>query len=427
MFKDPVTMLIPLIKTGGRRNPRFESIEEISTIDHDRESNPRDLGVTAANVKRIWEAVTAFYKTGLHPAVSIVIRRHGKILMSRGIGHAHTGAAGESMHDYHTLANADTAMCLFSASKAITAMLIHKLAEEGMLNLDDRVEQYLPNYATHGKANTTLLDLLTHRAGIHTLPAHAMRPETFFDNEKIINILCELKPTAEPGKHQAYHALTAGYVLGAAASIASGETLPDLLKRIIAEPLGCRHMTYGMTEENRHEAALASYLGPAKVPIANFLVKKLLGAEIDEITDVVNSTKAFSSIIPAGNIYATAEEACRFYQMLLDEGQWQGKQVFRKETIRKATERCKLRFDRATKAPMRYTPAFMAGEKFWSPFGFNTQKAFGHLGFVNILCWADPQREISVGFLNTGKSMAPEGLLGFANVSRTISKAIPTV
>jgi hypothetical protein len=41
------------------------------------------------------------------------------------------------------------------------------------------------------------------------------------------------------------------------------------------------------------------------------------------------------------------------------------------------------------------------------------------------LCWADPARDISVAFLNTGKSLAPEGFLGFVNVTRTISQAFP--
>ena len=85
----------------------------------------------------------------------------------------------------------------------------------------------------------------------------------------------------------------------------------------------------------------------------------------------------------------------------------------------------KLMLDRSMNAPVRYTPGFMHGEKRWSLFGFNTPQAFGHLGFINILCWADPERDISVAFLNTGKSLAPEGFLGFGNVSRMISQVIP--
>ncbi len=65
-----------------------------------------------------------------------------------------------------------------------------------------------------------------------------------FDFDAVVNILCAYPPVDRPGQDQAYHATTAGYILGAVARAASGETLPGLLKRIIADPLGCEHMTF---------------------------------------------------------------------------------------------------------------------------------------------------------------------------------------
>ena len=184
-------------------------------------------------------------------------------------------------------------------------------------------------------------------------------------------------------------------------------------------------MTFGMPEDRRHEAASSHSTGPKYVPIASDLLVKLLGVGEGEVTSAINSPGGQSAVIPAANIYATAEEACRFFQMLLDGGRWNGQQVFKPETIAAAVKPGKLMLDRAMNAPVRYTPGFMHGEKLWSLFGFNTPKAFGHLGFVNILCWADPERDISVAFLNTGKNMAFEGLLGFGNVSRMISQVVP--
>jgi CubicO group peptidase (beta-lactamase class C family) len=55
-------------------------------------------------------------------------------------------------------------------------------------------------------------------------------------------------------------------------------------------------------------------------------------------------------------------------------------------------------------------------------FGPDTKQAYGHLGFMNILCWADPQRDISVAILNTGKSLGGRHVLAFADVLRTISE-----
>lgn len=424
-FRMSVNRLVTEWKTGGRRNPRFESLERLTTIHRDRECDPREVGLSPAIVDRIWKTVEAYYATGLHPAVSLVIRRHGKIVMSRGIGHAHVGASGESMHDHHTLVDADTPVCLFSASKAITAMLIHKLAEEGKLSLDDRVTRFLPAYAAHGKSATTILDLLTHRAGVHRLPVEGLDPETLFDFDRVVDIICATKPVAAPGQQQAYHALTAGFILGAIARSASGESLPALLERVVAAPLGCRHMTYGMAQETRHEAAVMHATGPARVAFASALIEKVLGVDVPRATDLVNHPRASESVVPAANLYASAEEVCRFYQMLLDGGRWEGKQVFERATVDVASRPGDMRLDRSFMIPVRFTPAFMAGEESWSLFGFQTPGVFGHLGFMNILCWADPRRDISVAFLNTGKSLAPEGVVGFFNVTHTISRAIP--
>lgn len=427
MLSDRINALLPRLKTGGRRIAMPADLASITTINHDRECSPASVGVSAQSIEQIWQSVQAYYQTGLHPAITLVIRRHGKIVLSRGIGYSHVGAVGESTDDGSKLASADTPICLFSGSKAVSAMLVHKLIEEGKIGLHDRVSDYLPAYGAHGKHLTTIHDLLTHRAGIRVMPIENASPSLMFDFDAVVKLLSESPPVNKPQGGQAYHATTAGYILGAVAQQASGESLPQLLKRILAEPLGCEHFTYGVEEARRHQVALSHSTGPKKVLLASQMLKQMLGLGEQEITSAINTPEGLSAIVPAANIYSSAEEICRFYQMLLDGGQWQGKSVFQADTVANATRRGRLQFDGSMKAPIRFSPGFMMGEKLWSMFGFNTAQAFGHLGFINILCWADPERDISVAFLNTGKSLAPEGFLGFANVTRTISQAFSVV
>ncbi|HET8705639.1 MAG TPA: serine hydrolase, partial [Pseudomonadales bacterium] len=59
-------------------------------------------------------------------------------------------------------------------------------------------------------------------------------------------------------------------------------------------------------------------------------------------------------------------------------------------------------FDRTLNAPMRYSAGFMLGANPVGLYGVNCGKAFGHLGLTNNLCWADPERAISVAILTTG-------------------------
>ena len=45
----------------------------------------------------------------------------------------------------------------------------------------------------------------------------------------------------------------------------------------------------------------------------------------------------------------------------------------------------------------------MLGDRPIGLFGPNTSRAFGHIGFTNIFGWADPERQISVAILTSGK------------------------
>ena len=54
--------------------------------------------------------------------------------------------------------------------------------------------------------------------------------------------------------------------------------------------------------------------------------------------------------------------------------------------------------------------------------GPNTNGAYGHLGFMNILGWADPARDISVGLLVTGKAVLGSHLIPLIKLLTTISR-----
>ena len=58
---------------------------------------------------------------------------------------------------------------------------------------------------------------------------------------------------------------------------------------------------------------------------------------------------------------------------------------------------------------MRHSAGFMLGADALSLFGPDTDHAYGHLGFTNVLAWADPERRSSVGLITSGKPIAAPG------------------
>ena len=155
----------------------------------------------------------------------------------------------------------------------------------------------------------------------------------------------------------------------------------------------------------------------------------MLGGGLQMAVDVTNDTRFMDTICPAGNIYTSAEQAGRFFEMLLSGGQYQGKQIFSPETVFRATlPTSGITIDRSLLAPMRYALGPMLGSNPVGLFGPMTGQAFGHLGFSNIFCWADPARDISVSLLTSGKAVVGTHLPALGNILYQIStqcKSIP--
>ena len=69
----------------------------------------------------------------------------------------------------------------------------------------------------------------------------------------------------------------------------------------------------------------------------------------------------------------------------------------------------------------------MLGARFLSLYGLDTQHAFGHLGFTNMLAWADPERGTSVAILNSGKPILYPGIHRFLATMQRITGEMPKV
>ena len=153
-----------------------------------------------------------------------------------------------------------------------------------------------------------------------------------------------------------------------------------------------------------------------------------MGGGLQLAVDVTNDPRFMDTVCPAGNIYTSAEQANRFFEMLLNGGNYKGKQILSPETVFRSTlPTSKTTIDRNLLAPMRYALGPMLGSNPVGIFGPNSGQAFGHLGFSNILCWADPERDISVALLNTGKSVVGTHLPALANVLYQISTQCPKI
>ena len=98
------------------------------------------------------------------------------------------------------------------------------------------------------------------------------------------------------------------------------------------------------------------------------------------------------------------------------------------ETIRTAlTEQSHLEIDLSLGFPTRFGYGLMLGARVLSLFGRDTQQAFGHLGFTNILSWADPERAVAVAVLTNGKPTIYPEITRFFGLMQRITSECPKV
>ncbi|MCU4378230.1 serine hydrolase domain-containing protein [Acinetobacter haemolyticus] len=400
---------------------------DLSQVIRSKDEVSAELGgMSHAQVDKIWTSVESLYRTGNYPLITLCLRRKGEILINRSIGHAQ-GNSPDGLAADAKIGTPDTPICLFSASKMVTAMLIHMLDERGDLNLLDPISYYIPEYGVNGKRRATLFHLLSHRGGIPRVEGE-VTPELLFDQEEILKRLCAAKPVSPSGTHLAYHAVTAGYILGEIVHRVTGQTVREFLAEQIEKPMGLDYFNYGLKPEYRADVAMNYATGIHPSLGTDRYLEHVLGAGLQMAVDITNDSRFMDTICPAGNIYTSAEQAGRFFEMLLSGGEYQGKQIMSAKTVFRSTlPTSGISIDRSLLAPMRYALGPMLGSNPIGLFGPMTGQAFGHIGFSNILCWADPERDISVSLLTTGKSVVGTHLPALAKTLYQISANCPKI
>ena len=398
------------------------SLEEVTAVG--AEVPPRDLGVSPEAVERIWTAVERLYASGLHPAIQLCVRRHGQVLIDRAIGHARGNGPDDPPDAPRIRLTPATPFNIFSAAKAVTAMVIHLLDQRDVIRLDDPVCEYIAEFAVRTKQWITIRHVLIHRAGLPNPPPEAMDLDYLDDPEGIVRILCEMKLTGRPGRQLAYHAVTGGFILGEVVRRVTGKTIRAVLEEEVRGPLRFRWLSYGVPPTDVGQVAVNYFTGPPPLPPLSTVLGRALGVEFRRAIAMANDPRFLTAIVPSANVVATANDMSRFYQLLLQGGELDGVRIFDPRTIRRATsEQSYLEFDFTLLLPFRYGMGFMLGGQWFSPYGPDTQYAFGHIGFTNVLTWADPERQVAAALLTSGKPLVYPELYYLWDVVRQIGLA----
>src|SRR4051794_32101953 len=199
----------------------------------------------------------------------------------------------------------DTIACTMSATKGMTATCAHRLVDRGLLDVDEPVATYWPEFAAAGKASVTVRMVLSHQAGL-PYPTVRVPADRRFDWDTMTGALARSEPVWAPGTRSEYHGGTFGHLVGEIVRRIDGRSLHGFFRDEVAEPLRSDYlMRVGPEDDHR----CAELVGP----------EDMVGG---------SNTHAFRSAGEGSATgHGTAEGLARVYAALACGGQLDGVQL----------------------------------------------------------------------------------------------------
>ncbi len=318
--------------------------------------DPRSAQNYADELQRLLqEGVSAGLFSGAAAGVSTPV--------GRGVASAGTHAL-----DDPTPVTEDSLFDLASLTKTFTAAAIVKLAQQGVLNLDDPVADVLPVGRGRGAERITLRMLLTHVSG---LPAESFvwRDEAVPVDHRVQRVVASALES-EPDTVFRYSCV--GYIsAGAVAERITGRSLDQLIRELITEPLGISSVAFGPV------AARLAVATEEKPWVGRGTVR---GEVHDELNNYLGGK--------AGNagLFANAPDVLSFAEAFLD-GRLLNPTMLAEVTANGLRTSHGAGFGHGL------------GPRIDDPDFFGTAHGFGHIGFTGTLWFADPRTGVAAALL----------------------------
>jgi CubicO group peptidase (beta-lactamase class C family) len=317
----------------------------------------------------------------------------------------HLAAVGKSDLATARAMRTDDLFWIASMSKPITAVCIGILADEGKLRFDDPVEKYLPEFAglmvtengqptsqaTRPSRPITIRDVLAHISGLPDVN----RREPHLTLAASSALIAKEPLGFQPGSRWSYS--TAGIdVMGRVVEVASGIPFDRFLQQRVLDPLEMKHTSFWVAAADKERWARSYQWMAQEHTLRETTIPYMYG------TDVTDRDRP-----PLGGagLFSTAEDIARFYQMMLNGGEWHGRRVIKAQTVAELTR--KQTGDLRARPGMPWglgfcvveDPQAMEANHVLSP------GSFGHGGAHSTQSWADPVRNLIwiVMFERTGK------------------------
>jgi CubicO group peptidase (beta-lactamase class C family) len=364
-------------------------------------AKPEEVGLDPAKVAAIHGTMTDLIAQKRGSGVVTLVVKDGRLV--------HQDAAGFANIETGRLMSPDAIFWIASMTKNITATAVMILVDEGKLALDEPAQKWVPELANVKLADgkplarpVTLRDLLSHASGIPD-PARKPTDGNMTLAQYTVDILKEPFQFS-PGEKFEYSFGTT--IAGRCVEVASGKPFVQFIQERILNPLQMSDTTFSPDAAQRLRIARSYKLsGDTLVPAhCAFLTSE---------PDVKREAE------PSGGLFSTALDMARFYEMVRNGGELDGKRIVSAKSVAEMTKSHTV-----AGKPIQYGLGWFTngGEKKTTPaFG---AASFGHGGAFGTHGWVDPEKKMTIVFMVQDVLVAKGGELRdkFAELAATAVK-----
>jgi CubicO group peptidase (beta-lactamase class C family) len=333
-------------------------------------SNEEKSALTSGNkFEKIDSVLVHAINDSAFPGAVVLVSKDGEVIYEKGFGHI-TYDLSSSKVDINTIYD------LASLTKVIattTAAMI--CIDRNLLNLDDPVYKYIPEFSENGKENILIKNLLLHNSG---LPAWKKFYDKNLDADSIIKNIYAITPEYPAGTKEIYSDL--GFiVLGKLIESVTKKWLDQFCYEEIFAPLEMNNTFFNPPDSVKNRIPPTEF--------DKFWRNKLVQGEVHDET-----SSLLGGVAGHAGLFSNVKDLSILCQLILDEGKINGKQFIQQETIVLFTRRYSSQSSRALGWDTKSETKSSAGSKF-------SKTSFGHTGFTGTSIWIDPVRKLFVVFL----------------------------
>jgi CubicO group peptidase (beta-lactamase class C family) len=381
---------------------------------------PEDVGINADNLVEIDQIAREAMMQRATPGCVVLVAKDGKVIFNKAYGyHTYENAIPDKLTDIFDLAS----MTKVTATTVETM----KLVDEGKLNVEGTLGDYIPLARRSNKNNIKLRDILLHQAGL-------IPDIQSFEKVKPADHSTD-SSAAYPTRVSDHYFLRKDYY--------KDVMLPEMLNSPIKTPgqyvysdvsmLFMQEVVENITSTPENVYVQQQFYNPLGMQTAGFLplyrfsAAQIIPTENDQeyrqslLDGYVHDPTAALKGGVAGHagLFASANDVAILYQMLLNRGTYGGVQYFKPEVVdlftskQSPVSRRGLGFDRWDPIADRHYPSKLA-----SP------QAYGHTGFTGTCIWVDPKYNLVYIFLSNRVHPSVSSKLGSLNIRPRIQDVV---